>query len=54
MGARGILCRDYDWIGVAFSTNENTSDNAILSSSLLVLAMNCDSSSVAIIIECLV
>ena len=54
MGARVILCRDYDWIGVAFSTNKNTSDNAIFSSSPLVLAMDRDSSSVAIIVEFLV
>ena len=53
MGAGGILCRDYDWVGVALSTDEDTGNNSILGGSYLVLAMDGDSPSVAIIMELL-
>jgi hypothetical protein len=53
MGAGGILCRDYDWVGVTFSTNENTGNKPVLGGSYFVLATDGDNPSVAIIMELL-
>ena len=53
MGTRGILFRDYDWMGITFSTNENSGDNPVFSRSQLVATVNSDSSCVAILMEVL-
>jgi hypothetical protein len=54
IGARGILIRNYDWMRVAFTSNENASDNPVFSCSQLVPAVDGDSSCVAILVEVLV
>ena len=54
MGAGGILCRNYDWVELLFSTNQNADDNPVFSCSQLVPAMDGDSTSVTVIMEVLV
>ena len=51
MGAGSILRRDYDWVGVAFSTNENSSDESVFSRGSSVATEDGDSTSQACIME---
>ena len=51
MEARSILCWDYDWVGVALSTNEDTGKEAVFSCGELVLAQNRDGTGSAVAIK---
>ena len=53
MGAGSILCRDYDWIGIALATNENTSDVSVFSRGGSVPAEDGKSTGQACIVESL-
>ena len=45
---------DYNWVQIAFSTNDDTGDDPVFSSSLFVPTVGSNRTSVAIIMEFLV
>ena len=51
MGTGSILCRDYDGVGIAFSTNEDSNDERVFSRGSSVATEDGNSTGQACIME---